>query len=90
MRRLTSSPLPNCRYNIVFTLVTYVVPMLQMLVSYSHMGIVLWSKDQTSHVDKEASVPVRRDSYVAQQRERAIMSKRKVRLGKRGEGGGWV
>ena len=78
------------RYNIMFTLVTYVVPMLQMLISYTHMGIVLWSKDGCRgggsgvNAEETAASPqaaARRDSYVAQQRERAIMSKRKVRKG---------
>ncbi len=66
------------RYNIVFTLVTYVIPMLQMLVSYTHMGIVLWSKEQLHGEGEGSNVSSRRDSYIAQQRERVMISKRKV------------
>ncbi len=66
------------RFNIVFTLVTYVIPMLQMLVSYTHMGIVLWSKEQLHGEGEGSNVSSRRDSYIAQQRERVMISKRKV------------
>jgi hypothetical protein len=66
--------------------------MVQMLVSYSHMSVVLWSKQlykppKRSSMTDGSSVKAtqgvgdtsqRRDSYTAQQTERAIVNKRKV------------
>ena len=53
-------------------MITYVVPMLQMVVSYSHICVVLWSKSLSCPPAKP------RDSYSQQQKERAIVNKRKA------------
>ena len=34
-----------CRYNIVFFLVTYLLPMLGMVICYLQMGVNLWRTD---------------------------------------------
>lgn len=74
------------RYNIFFTIVTYLIPMLQMLVSYSHMSYILWRTNlfippAAKTEPTNGSITSRRDSYMAQQSERAIVNKRKVKLG---------
>ena len=37
---------PLRRYNIFFSVITWPIPMLQMLISYSHMSVVLWKKSK--------------------------------------------
>ncbi len=60
-------------FNIFFTLVTYVVPMLQMLISYTHISLVLWSEDFLNSHQNQPDNP-----QASQQRAGAISNKRKV------------
>ena len=63
----------------MFTSLTYLLPMVQMLISYSHMSFVLWSKT-LSEGTVAGSIHRRETNGVARQVEKSISNKRKVRV----------
>ncbi|XP_059088524.1 tachykinin-like peptides receptor 86C [Tigriopus californicus] len=71
------------QYNIFFSIVTYLIPVTQMLISYSHMSFVLWKKSipfsgsTPTNAQHETQVTTR-DIQLARSQEKAINNKRKL------------
>ena len=47
----------NCRYNIVLFLVTYLLPMVGMMLCYLQMGVHLWQGDASTDISNMTSHP---------------------------------
>ena len=46
-----------CRYNIVLFLVTYLLPMVGMMLCYLQMGVHLWQGDASTDISNMTSHP---------------------------------
>ena len=47
----------HCRYNILLFLVTYLLPMVGMMLCYLQMGFHLWHGDQDTNISNMTSHP---------------------------------